>query len=205
MLSNYPGYQRFFSRAAGIFGVLAEGRHIFDRRPKPRAAKPGHYTETWQKPETAIEKSLAPRVLSNRNIGQICLNIYFFVLFFCLLLHRLAVRISLPFYDFLQVIIVLILACVASVSLRFALPPPPPPREQRRRNESQGTARKKAQVKGLLFYFSRGQNRESCSSVFLCSETKRKRLLRRLYWSRSTTEDTVAVNGLSLWTCWHFA
>ena len=32
----------------------------------------------------------------------------FFVLFFCLLLHHLAVRISLPIYDFLQVIIVLI-------------------------------------------------------------------------------------------------
>ena len=28
---RYPGYQRFFSRAAGIFGV--------DRRPKPRVAK----------------------------------------------------------------------------------------------------------------------------------------------------------------------
>ena len=41
----YPGYQRVFSRAAGIFGV--------GRRPKPRAAK---------KPETALEKSLAPRV-----------------------------------------------------------------------------------------------------------------------------------------------
>ena len=33
----------------------------------------------------------------------ICLNTYFFVLFFCLLLHRLAVRISLPFHIFLQV------------------------------------------------------------------------------------------------------
>ena len=32
----------------------------------------------------------------------------------------------------------------------------------------------------LLFHFSRGQTRESCSSVFLCSETKRKRLLHRL-------------------------
>ena len=32
----------------------------------------------------------------------------------------------------------------------------------------------------LSFHFSRGQNRESLSSVFLCSETKRKRLLRRL-------------------------
>ena len=30
----YPGYQRFFSRAAGIFGV--------GRRPKPRA---GHYKD----------------------------------------------------------------------------------------------------------------------------------------------------------------
>ena len=32
----------------------------------------------------------------------------------------------------------------------------------------------------LLFHFSRGQNLEYRSSVFLCSETKRKRLLRRL-------------------------
>ena len=32
----------------------------------------------------------------------------------------------------------------------------------------------------LSFHFSRGQNRESHSSVFLCSETARKRLLRRL-------------------------
>ena len=32
----------------------------------------------------------------------------------------------------------------------------------------------------LLFHFSRGQNQESRSSVFPCSETKRKRLLRRL-------------------------
>ena len=35
-------------------------------------------------------------------------NIYFIILFFCLLLHRLAVSIRLPFHDFLQVIIVLI-------------------------------------------------------------------------------------------------
>ena len=32
----------------------------------------------------------------------------------------------------------------------------------------------------LSFHFSRGQNRKSPSSLFLCSETKRKRLLRRL-------------------------
>ena len=36
--------------------------------------------------------------------------IYFFALFFYLLLHRLAVRIRLPFYDFPQVIIVLLQA-----------------------------------------------------------------------------------------------
>ena len=30
------------------------------------------------------------------------------------------------------------------------------------------------------FHFSRGQNRKSLSTVFFCSETKRKRLLRRL-------------------------
>ena len=35
------------------YAVLAE-RHIFGRRPKPRAAE--------QKPETALEKSQAPRV-----------------------------------------------------------------------------------------------------------------------------------------------
>ena len=35
------------------FSVLAE-RHIFGRQPKPRA--------TEQKPEIALEKSLAPRV-----------------------------------------------------------------------------------------------------------------------------------------------
>ena len=35
--------------------------------------------------------------------------------------------------------------------------------------------------KWLSFHFSRGQNRESRSSVFLCSETARKRLLRRLF------------------------
>ena len=47
------------------------------------------------------------------------------------------------------------------------------------------TARQMAQVKEsvifwLSFHFSRGQNRESHSSVFLCSETARKRLIRRL-------------------------
>ena len=51
-----------------------------------------------------------------------------------------------------------------SVCKRFLLSPPPPP----------------TFIFWLLFHFSRGQNRGSRSSVFLCSETKRKRLLRRL-------------------------
>ena len=41
---------RGFSRVQREFSVLAEGRHIFGRRPNSR-----------QKPETALEKSLAPR------------------------------------------------------------------------------------------------------------------------------------------------
>ena len=48
---------RGFSRVRREFSVLTEGRHIFGRRPKPQAA-----IKTWQKPETVLEKSLAPRV-----------------------------------------------------------------------------------------------------------------------------------------------
>ena len=50
------------------------------------------------------------------------------------------------------------------VCKRFLPSPPPPP----------------TFIFWLLFHFSRGQNWESHSSVFLCSETERKRLLRRL-------------------------
>ena len=64
-----------------------------------------------------------------------------------------------------------LIACVASVSVLFRgsktarkmFPPPSP-----------------LSIFGLSFHFSRGYNRESRSSVFLCSETARKRLLRRL-------------------------
>ena len=66
------------------------------------------------------------------------------------------------------------LACVASVSVRF-------------RRKERGTRVKDREKSGaskrafwLSFHFSRGQNRKSPSLVFLCSETKRKRLLRRL-------------------------
>ena len=45
---------RGFSRVRRKFSVLAEGRHIFGRRPKPRA-------------ETALEKSLTPREIWARN------------------------------------------------------------------------------------------------------------------------------------------
>ena len=45
---------------------------------------------------------------SNRNIGQICIKRYIFVLFFRLLLHRLAVRITSAFHISLQVVIELI-------------------------------------------------------------------------------------------------
>ena len=47
--------------------------------------------------------------------------------------------------------------------------------EQRMRNKSQSP-----REKWLSFHFSRGQNRKSPSSVSFCSETKRKRSLRRL-------------------------
>ena len=59
------------------------------------------------------------------------------------------------------------IACVASVSMRF-------------RSKGRGTRICKDRAKNcvtfifwLFFHFSRGQNRESRSSVFLCSETKR--------------------------------
>ena len=68
-------------------------------------------------------------------------------------------------------------ACVASVSMRFRSKE----RGKRVKDRAKNGASKRATfIFWLLFHFSRGQNRESRSSVFLCSETKRKRLLRRL-------------------------
>ena len=81
-----------------------------------------------------------------------------------------------------------IIACVASVSVLF-------PSKDRAKNGASkrgggGEERKEGFLPSpppppsfifwLSFHFSRGQNRESRSSVFLCSETARKRLLRRL-------------------------
>ena len=68
------------------------------------------------------------------------------------------------------------IACVASVSVLF-------PSKDRAKNGSSkrgGGGEERKETLWLSFHFSRGQNRESRSSVFLCSETARKRLLRRL-------------------------
>ena len=48
---------RGFSRVRREFSVLAKGRHIFGHRPRVTI-------KTRQKPETALEKSLPPRVTS---------------------------------------------------------------------------------------------------------------------------------------------
>ena len=51
------GYQGFFPRAAGIFGVGRRPTHLGRRCVGLRVT-----IQTWQKPVTALEKSLAPRV-----------------------------------------------------------------------------------------------------------------------------------------------
>ena len=71
MIKLKPGFHiitlgtRGFSRVRWEFLVLAEGRHSFGCRPKPRAEK-RVTIKSWQKPETALEKSLAPRVPYHR-------------------------------------------------------------------------------------------------------------------------------------------
>ena len=86
------------------------------------------------------------------------------------------------------------LACVASVSVRFRSKERGTRVKDRAKNgvskrAGRGWGRKFPSfpspsptfIVWLLFHFSRGQNRESRSSVFLCCGTKRKRLLRRLH------------------------
>ena len=80
------------------------------------------------------------------------------------------------------------IACVASVSVLF-------------RNKERGPRENGASKRGgggflLSFHFLRGQNRESWSSVFLCSETARKRLLRRLLAGRITFRILGTFTGL---------
>ena len=62
------------------------------------SAKPHQQTNEWCR-ISQLYTWISTIKLMETN-WAICLNIYFFVLFFCLLLHRLAVRISLPFYIF---------------------------------------------------------------------------------------------------------
>ena len=85
------------------------------------------------------------------------------------------------------------LACVASVSVRFRSKERGARVKDRAKNGSSKRAGRGVSflpapppptfIFWLLFHFSHGQNRESLSSVFLCSETKRKRLIRRLVQS----------------------
>ena len=87
------------------------------------------------------------------------------------------------------------LACVESVSVRFRSKERGTRTKDRAKN---GASKRAGRDRGrkvsflpspppppsfifwLSFHFSRGQNRKSPSSLFFCSETKRKRLLRRL-------------------------
>ena len=80
------------------------------------------------------------------------------------------------FLDFLATITFWI-ACVASVSVCF--------------RSKEGETRVKDRAKNGSFNFSRDQNRKSPSTVSFCSETKRKRLLRRLH-------SEGLISGLSL-------
>ena len=73
-----------------------------------------------------------------------------------------------------------LLTCVTSVSVRFRS------KERGARVKDQARTCSSKTFFGFSFHFSRGQNQKSRSSVFLCSETKRKRLLRRLPTSQRT-------------------
>ena len=69
----YPGYQRFFSRAAGIFGV--------GRRPKPRA---GHYKDLTETGNRARKVSGTQGILCstfNRTIGKSSVALYTLVFY----------------------------------------------------------------------------------------------------------------------------
>ena len=78
-------------------------------------------------------------------------------------------------------------ACLASVSVRFRSKERGPHRGTRVKDFTKNGAGKRAKkgsfIFRLSFYFSRGQKCKTenpVSSVFLCSDTKRKRLLRNL-------------------------
>ena len=83
---------------------------------------------------------------------------------------------TIMFLDILATITFWI-ACVVSVSVRF--------------RSKEREKRVKDRAKNGSFNFSRDQNRKSPSTVSFCSETKRKRLLRRLH-------SEGLISGLSL-------
>ena len=66
---------RGFSRERREFSVLAEGRHIFGRRPKPRAAKPrekraGHYKDLTETGNRARKVSGTQSTIKKTNMGK---------------------------------------------------------------------------------------------------------------------------------------
>ena len=80
---------RGFSRVRREFSVLAEGRHIFGRRPKPRAAfRAGHYkdlTETGNRARKVSGTQGTSAVVQNRmwgvstpegNAGEVWVEMY---------------------------------------------------------------------------------------------------------------------------------
>ena len=105
----------------------------------------------------------------------------------------------------MSIVISVNLACVASVSVRFRSKE----RGTRVKDRAKNSASKRAgrgwaigldplplpsplfHFFWLSFHFSRGRNRKSRSSVFLCPETKRKRLLRRLIIARQHRLDVL--------------
>ena len=63
---HYPGYQMFFLCVVGIFVVGQKATHfgrLVGRSHERQTCEKKRVTiKTWQKPETTLEKSLAPRV-----------------------------------------------------------------------------------------------------------------------------------------------
>ena len=156
MLSNYPGYQRFFSRAAGIFGVSAEGRHIFDRRPKPRAAKPGHYKDLTKtgnrdrKVSAGTQGTVKPKYWAN----------LFKYIYFCFILLFTS---SSPYHkdQFAVLWFSTSYYCIdpSLRSKRFPAVCPPPPGTKEGERESENRAKIGASKRALVLFLARPKPR----------------------------------------------
>lgn len=75
--------------------------------PRDLSAHQALTLKSWRRPwkarwsgyvDEAVIGSASLTISNNLNISQICLNIDSFVLFFCLFLYRVAVKIGLPFH-----------------------------------------------------------------------------------------------------------